>query len=67
VKRDERIVGDDLDVTASNGDDDERPGPARKRRSENTLRFIRNMVVKRESYESKSSYLMRVSSMRSLD
>jgi hypothetical protein len=63
VKRDERIVD-------GNGDSDnngERPGPARKRRSEDSNRFIRNMVVKRETYSSKSMYLMRVSSLRSLD
>jgi hypothetical protein len=64
VKRDERIVGDDL---AANNDNEDRAGPARKRRSEDTLRFIRNMVVKRETYATKSTYLMKVSSFRSLD
>jgi hypothetical protein len=70
VKRDERIVGDDVNMAGNNGagdDDENRAGPARKRRSEDTLRFIRNMVVKRETYATKSTYLMRVSSMRSLD
>jgi hypothetical protein len=70
VKRDERIVGDNMDNGNSNdGNDDngDRPGPSRKRRSEDTVRFIRNMVMKRESYATKSEYLMRVSSMRSLD
>jgi hypothetical protein len=60
IKRDERVVGD--------GDNDEdRPGPARKRKSEDSLRFIRNLVAKRESCVSKSYYLMRVGSLRSLD
>jgi hypothetical protein len=64
VKHDERIVGDDL---GDNNYNEDRAGPARKRRSEDTNRFIRNMVVKRETYATKSEYLMRVSSMRSLD
>jgi hypothetical protein len=70
VKRDERIVGNNMDNgNGNNGNDDngDRPGPSRKRRSEDTVRFIRNMVMKRESYATKSEYLMRVSSMRSLD
>jgi hypothetical protein len=70
VKRDERIVGDNVNVDGTRDNDDDngdRPGPSRKRRSEDTLRFIRNMVLKRETYPSKSFYLMRVSSMRSLD
>jgi hypothetical protein len=66
VKRDERIVGDNVDA-ANEDDNGERPGPARKKRSEDTLRFIRNLVQKRESYPTKSDYLMRVASMRSID
>jgi hypothetical protein len=64
VKRDERIVEDDV---GADNDNEDRPGPARKKRSEDSLRFVRNMVLKRETYATKSEYLMRVSSMRSLD
>jgi hypothetical protein len=63
-------MGDDVNVDGSRDNDDDnadRPGPSRKRRSEDTIRFIRNMVLKRETYASKSMYLMRVSSLRSLD
>jgi hypothetical protein len=60
IKRDERVVGD-------GDDDDDRPGPARKRKSEDSLKFIRNLVAKRESCVSKGTYLMRVGSLRSLD
>jgi hypothetical protein len=60
IKRDERVVGD-------GDDDDDRPGPARKCKLEDSLKFIRNLVAKRESSVSKGTYLMRVGSLRSLD
>jgi hypothetical protein len=57
VKRDERIVDGNEDL----------PGPSRKRRPEQTVEFIRKIVLKRETFSTKSTYLLRVSSMRSFD
>jgi hypothetical protein len=64
IKRDERIVGDG---DGNDNDDEGRPGPARKRKSEDSLKFIRNLVAKRETCLTKATYLMRVGSLRSLD
>jgi hypothetical protein len=55
------------DGDGNNNDDEGRPGPARKRKSEDSLKFIRNLVAKRETCLTKATYLMRVGSLRSLD
>jgi hypothetical protein len=67
IKRDERIVGDGDHDNDDDNDDRDRPGPSRKRKSEDTLRFIRNLVSKWETCASKLTYLMRVGSLRLLD